>query len=382
MRRSSLLRNLAVLGLGLALGALSSGVAAPVKGGGKPAAKPGWPVFRGDARQTGVAPGALPDKLVELWQFKTGDAIESSVAVAEDVVYLGSMDEHLYAIDLAGGKQKWKLKVGPVKAPPAVAKGVVYFGDLEGMFHAVDAVKGTHRWKFETGSDIGGANFFGDRVLFGSHDEHLYCLSVEKGKEMWKFKTDGPIYGSPAVADGKTFLVGCDSSLHVIDVAKGKEERAVDLGGLTGATAAVVGEQIYVGTMRNEVKAIDWKKGDVTWTYRPQRAQAFFASPAVTDKLVVVGSRDNRVYAIDRKTGAPAWNFKTGGRVDSSPVIVGGKVVVGSLDGKLYVLDLQSGKSLQQIALDGPIGASPVVVGGRVLIGTQKGTLYCLGAKK
>jgi outer membrane protein assembly factor BamB len=217
--------------------------------------------------------------------------------------------------------------------------------------------------------------------LFTSHDEHLYCVSKD-GKLRWKFKTDGPIYGCPAVTDGKTFLVGCDSQMHVIDVGNGKEIRSVELGGQTGASAAVLGDVLYIGTMGNVVKAIDWKKGEVAWTFKPGRnAQAFFSSPAATNKYIVIGSRDRRVRAIDRLKGNAVWSFPTGDKVDSSPVVAGNKVVVGSLDGNLYVLDLDTGKEIQKIALDGPISGSPVVLDGKVLIGTQKGTLYCLGAK-
>ena len=72
-------------------------------------------------------------------------------------------------------------------------------------------------------------------ILFGSYDETLYCLTKD-GKEKWKFKTQGPVNGSPAVAEGKTFVAGCDSTLHVLDVATGKEDTSVDLGGQAGAT--------------------------------------------------------------------------------------------------------------------------------------------------
>jgi outer membrane protein assembly factor BamB len=340
-----------------------------------------WPLFRGSAEQTGVSTTQLPAKLQTLWTFKAGDAFETAVAVSGGVVYAGSMDEHLYAIDLSKGTQKWKYKGGPFKAPPAVRDGFVHVGDLDGNFHCVDAAKGTRKWTFETGAEIGGANFFRDDILFTSHDENLYCVSKD-GKQRWKFKTDGPIYGSPAVAEGKTFLVGCDSHMHVIDVANGKEIRSVELGGQTGASASVLGNMLYIGTMRNEVKAIDWKKGAVAWTYRPGRnGQAFFSSPAATNKYIVIGCRDRRVHAIDRLKGTNVWSFPTGDKVDSSPVVAGHKVVVGSLDGKLYVLDLDSGKLLQKVTLDGPISASPVVLDGKVLIGTQKATLYCLGVK-
>jgi outer membrane protein assembly factor BamB len=341
-----------------------------------------WPLFRGSAEQVGFTQTPPDGKLDVLWTFKSEDSIESAVAVVDGVVYAASMDEHLYALDLAKGAQKWKYKAGPIKAPPAVRDGLVYVGDLDGLFHCVDAARGTKKWTFEAGAEIGGANFYRDSILFGSHDENLYCLD-KNGKQRWKFKTEGPIYGSVSVADGKTFLVGCDSQLHVLDIDKGTELRSVDLAGQTAATAAVRGDTLYVGTMRNEVKAIDWKKGEVSWVYRSGRmGQAFYASAAVTDKAVVIGSRDNKVHAIDRQSGKGLWSFPTGNKVDSSPVIAGSKVVVGSLDGNLYVIDLTSGKEVTTVTLDGPISASPVVVNGKVLIGTQKGTLYCLGAKK
>jgi outer membrane protein assembly factor BamB len=346
----------------------------------EPAGKADWCFFRGNPGQTGVARSALPARLEVLWTFKAEDAIEGAVAVAGGVVFVPSMDEHLYAVDLARGKQKWKYKATSFKASPVVRNGLVYAGDLDGGFHCLSADKGEKRWVFEAGAEVGGANFFGESILVSSHDENLYCLTRD-GKQRWKFKTEGQVYGAPAVADGKTFLVGCDSQLHVIDVAKGKELRSTELGGQTAAAAAVLGSELYVGTMKNEVRAIDWKKGAATWTFKSPRRQGFYSSAAVTDKLVVIGSRDGWVYALDRKTGKEKWSVPTGGKVDSSPVVAGSRVVVGSADGRLYVLDLASGKGLQRVSLDGPVVASPAVVGGKVLIGTQKGTLYCLGAK-
>ncbi len=342
-----------------------------------------WPVFRGNAEQTGVATAALPDKLELLWKFATQDSIEGAPAIADSVVYIGSYDEHLYALDLLSGKEKWKYKAGPLKASPAVRQGMVYVGNADGIFHCVDAAKGEKRWTFETNGEItSGANFAGDRILFGSHDETLYCLTTD-GKLKWKFQTQGPVYGSLASAGGKTFVAGCDSKLHVLDVATGKEDRAVDLGGQSGATAAVVGDHLYVGTMSNQFEAIDWKKGAIDWTFQAEeRPQPFYSSAAVTDRLVLTGSRDRCLHALERKSGKEIWSFATEGKVDGSPVVAGKRVYAPSLDGNLYVLDLDSGKQIDKIALDGAIQGSPAVVEGRLLIGTSKGTLYCFGAKK
>src|SRR5712692_10221418 len=107
-----------------------------------PATKDGWLLHRGDALQTGAVKAALPDKLEVLWQFTTKDTIEGAPAVHQGVVYVGSQDENLYAIDLAKGKEKWKYKAGPIKAPASYRDGLVYVGDLDGAFHCVDAANG------------------------------------------------------------------------------------------------------------------------------------------------------------------------------------------------------------------------------------------------
>lgn len=347
------------------------------------AANADWPVFRGNASQNGVVEATLPDQLEELWTFKTKDAIEGAVAIVKGVVYAGSFDDHLYAIDLKTGKEKWRKKLGPIKAAPSVKDGKVFVGDAEGKFYCVDAAKGDLIWTFETGGEIAsGCNFAGDRILIGSHDETLYCLDSQ-GKKVWDFKTQGPVNGAPAVTGDTTFVAGCDSNLHAIDIKSGKEIFSVDLGGQAGATAAVRGAGLYVGTMNNQVIGIDLVKQKIDWTFEsPKRKQAFYASAAVTDDLVVVGSRDRKVYALERKSGNVKWEWETDNRVDSSPVIVGEKVYVGSMDKNFYVIDLNKGSKIQEITLDSAVVGSPAVAEGCVLIGTEKGMIYCFGKKK
>jgi outer membrane protein assembly factor BamB len=182
------------------------------------------------------------------------------------------------------------------------------------------------------------------------------------------------------VTGGKTFAAGCDSTLHVIDAATGKELSSVPLDGQVGAGAAVRGDRLVVGTMTNDVVAVDLNKPEIAWTFQPvKRAQPFASSAALTDKLALIGSRDKRLYALGRATGKEVWSFATDGKVDSSPVVAGSRVYFGSQDGNLYVLDL-AGMEVQRLKLDGPISASPAVSDGCLVIGTERGTVYCLGA--
>ena len=350
------------------------------------AAEP-WPVFRGDAAMSGVAPATvkLPAALDEVWRFDCGDAVEGAPAIAAGTVYVSSMDRHLYAIDYQSGKQKWKTQLGPMKAGPAFHNGRVYVGDLDGKFYCVDAATGKMLWKFETQGEIqAGANFFGDDILIGSHDATLYRLTPA-GKKVWAFPIDGPINGAAAVGGEFAFVAGCDSLLHAVDVKTGKAVSSVDLGGQVGATAAIAGDSAYVGTMANQVRGIDWKAAKSTWTFESNRRQfPFYSSAAVTPKLVIVGGRDKKLRALDRATGKEVWSVVAEGGIDASPVVVGDRVYVGTLTGTgdFLIVGLADGRVLQTLTLGSPILSSAAVGPDALVVGTDKGAVVKLGAAR
>src|SRR6187401_298716 len=65
-----------------------------------------WPVMRGDALATGVAPNSLPAKLQVLWKYSVeGGAFDVTPAVVAGVVYIGDLDGRVLAISLADGKE-------------------------------------------------------------------------------------------------------------------------------------------------------------------------------------------------------------------------------------------------------------------------------------
>ncbi len=61
-----------------------------------------WPVARGDALMTGKATAKLPDTLEIRWEFQAGTVktggVEGAPAIVDGVVYLASLDKHLYAV--------------------------------------------------------------------------------------------------------------------------------------------------------------------------------------------------------------------------------------------------------------------------------------------
>ncbi len=68
-------------------------------------------MFRGDPQHTGVYTTKAVHQFKEIkWAHKTNDPARSSPAVTNDVVYLGSGDGFLYAVDLQSDQEKWRCK--------------------------------------------------------------------------------------------------------------------------------------------------------------------------------------------------------------------------------------------------------------------------------
>jgi|WetSurSiteA1Bulk_404760.scaffolds.fasta_scaffold05603_2 eukaryotic-like serine/threonine-protein kinase len=342
-----------------------------------------WVMFRGSPALTGVSDAGLPTPLRLRWSFQAKDSIESSAAIASGIVFFGSMDGSLNAVDLATGKRRWRYATsGPVQeSSPCVRNGVVYIGDLNGVFHAVDALSGKVRWTFKTAAEIKSSpSVSGNRVYFGSYDQNLYCLSADTGTPIWKFTTEGPVHSTPAMDRKHVYVSGCDETFRAIDALSGKQTFALQLGAYAGASAALRDDHAYVGTFGNEVLGIDLRKRGVQWVYKhPTRNFPFYSSAAVTADRVVIGGRDKMVHCLDRATGKELWTFLTKARVESSPLVLGNRVFLGSNDGLLYELDLVSGKKVWDFTAGAPLSASPGASQGSLVIGSQDGMLYCFG---
>src|SRR5947209_1830258 len=93
--------------------------------------------------------------LQRAWTYRTGDAIESSPMVVSEVVYIGSRDHHLYALDARTGKKLWSYMTGgAIYATPTVVDDVVYAGSFDTTLSALEARTGTLLWRYDTGNAI------------------------------------------------------------------------------------------------------------------------------------------------------------------------------------------------------------------------------------
>ncbi|MFT4840141.1 MAG: outer membrane protein assembly factor BamB [Planctomycetota bacterium] len=342
-----------------------------------------WPHYRGNPQLQGEAPGRIGSKPTLAWTYATKDEILSSPAIADGLVFIGSTDNSVYAIDQVTGVKRWSYATQDmVEAPALVLDGRVYIGSSDGFLYALDAKTGKLAWKFETQDKIlGGANWFtaknGEtRIVVGSYDANVYCLD-DSGNKMWAYETDNYVNGTPAIYNGEIVFGGCDAGLHLVNVETGVRVNKVELGSgcqVAGSVALYKGKA-YFGHYGNEFLSVDLTSGAIDWRYASKR-DGFVSSPALNDTYVVFGGRDKNLHCVLRKDGTPQWKFQTRRKVDASPVITGDKVVFGSGDGRLYLLSLKDGKELWNYDVGKAIYSSPAVVNGLIVVGTGDHRVY------
>jgi parallel beta-helix repeat protein len=192
-----------------------------------------------------------------VWSYATGSLVLSSPAVVNGVVYLGSYDDSVYALNATTGALVWSYATGgAVISSPAVVNGVVYVGSDDGNVYALDAATGALVWSYATGSLVLSSPAVVNGVVYvGSDDGNVYALDAATGALVWSYATGGGVYSSPAVADGV----------------------------------------VYVGSYDDSVYALNATTGALVWSYAT--GGGVYSSPAVADGVVYVGSYDGKVYA-------------------------------------------------------------------------------------
>jgi eukaryotic-like serine/threonine-protein kinase len=90
-----------------------------------------------------------------IWVTTTGSQVYSSPLADNQIIYIGSNDENLYALNIIDGHQKWKFSTrGLIKSSPIVYRGTIYVGSYDKNIYAVDSATGTTKWSFDVNGPI------------------------------------------------------------------------------------------------------------------------------------------------------------------------------------------------------------------------------------
>ncbi len=339
-----------------------------------------WTMFLSDPSHSGSGTGNPTLAPTQSWKYGTGDEVSSSPAVVGGLVYVGSDDNNIYALNATDGAQLWSYKTGnDVGSSPAVVNGVVYIGSMDDNVYALNAADGTQIWNYSTGGEIYSSPAVVNGVVYiGSEDDNVYALNAANGVLIWSYTTKGAVFSSPAVANGVVYVGSRDNNVYALNAANGAKIWNYTTNGAVFSSPAIVGNVVYIGSDDDNVYALNANNGDKLWSYTT--GASVWSSPAVANGIVYVGSNDDNVYALNATSGAQLWSYATeiGDWVDSSPAVVNGVVYVGSQDNNVYALNADSGVQIWSYPTSSRVDSSPTVVNGVVYVGSMDDNVYAL----
>lgn len=228
------------------------------------------------AMATAATSGPTPE-----WTFAAGGPIRSPITVTDGVVYFGSEDHNLYAVNIATHDLKWKFETdGAIRSQPAVSKDMVYIASDDSYLYAVSKSDGSLSWKSQVEKEV-------------VKRTQLVAAGAE-----WDWYTSAPI-----LQDTTLYIGGTDGNLYALDAATGKtlwKYAAIDMSAIR-TTPLVAAGVVYFGDTAGNFYAIDAQKGIKLWNYATTYSN-HDNGLALVDNVVYFGT-DMGFFALEAKTG-------------------------------------------------------------------------------
>jgi outer membrane protein assembly factor BamB len=149
----------------------------------------------------------------EIWRFSTNHFVWAQPQINDDVIYVGSMDHSVYAVDKISGEMIWQYEMGgAVISPPLLNEdGTILFASSIGKeMVALDTTADNDEdrvlWSFNAGGALesvwGKAILVDNTLYFADTSGKIFALDADNGEEIWP----GPIEFSGTIIGGLTAI--------------------------------------------------------------------------------------------------------------------------------------------------------------------------------
>jgi len=353
-------------------------------------------MFHYNAEHTGdfsPVAGTIGNAVSLKWKYETGGEVKSTPVVSNGIVYVGSDDHKVYALNAANGKQLWNFTTnGPISSTPAVGNGSVYIGSTD--LYAINSTTGRQIWNFTPDFPVDYSELAITNGIIYFQAGKTYALNASDGSLIWAFSPfdnlDRKSWFSPAVANGVVYSGFIDGNIYALNATTGSQiwnysSNSCSCGVLIFSSPAITNDVVYIARYElgpdTKLYAINATTGLKIWDY----PITYYSSPVVSDGIVyVVVDREN-LHAINTTTGQLLWKFKAGLRI-SSPAVANGAVFFGSVDdSKIYAVNAKTGQQIWNystedmvISNDWGVISSPAIADGVLFIGSSDKNVYAL----
>ena len=360
-----------------------------------------WSMFRHDAERSSIGVRG-PENLSLVWSFETKGAVVSSPSIVDGVVYFGSQDHNIYAVDAESGNKIWSFKTDyTIESSVAVVDGKVVTGAEDGYVYCLNAKNGKMLWKtFVDGKQpvtYGAAVMLrsspaivDDIIYIGSLDGNLYALNFDDGTILWKYQTGGWIKSSPTISEGAVYITSQTpdvGTIYKIDAVSGNRiwkqnlpyEHQFTGGSDMVGTPTVADGKVFTSANLRAYYCLNAQNGEIIWTFTNSEANEFIVSTPiyVDNKVFIVDKFD--ITCLNASNGKKIWNTFTGDEYYVAPSYADNKIYIVTSERNLFIFDATTGEKIEHYILPSASWSSPTPYNNKLYIGSKDWNLYCLG---
>ena len=263
-----------------------------------------WPTYHHDYQRSGVSAESLPTGLVKTWSYRSPappraawdepatwdgynkvfdlknrqvfDKAFHPIIVDNRVFFGSSVDDQVYCLDLATGKEIWRFYTeGPIRLAPTwyrssddPTSGRIYVGSDDGCVYCLDAADGKEIWRaliskkrlrvpgngrlismwpVRTGVIVSNGIAYACAGVFPSESIYLSALNADTGAEVWQSTmNDFPAQGYLLASSTRLYVTTGRNKPLVFDISDGKRLYQVQ-GGSGGTYALLTGDTLLYG---------------------------------------------------------------------------------------------------------------------------------------
>ncbi len=216
--------------------------------------------------------------------------------------------------------------------------------------------------------------------------------------EKWKVAVGAPVRATAALSGNNIYIGASNGIFYSINQQTGTIDWTFDAGDAIHSSAAVSNGTVFFTDNKQALYALDAKSGRKSWSMTfgkslsyPWAFDYFYSSPVIENNELIIGIKDGYIYNVDILKKSVRWKFKTQGIVRSTPAIEHNVVYAADTEGFLYALDRITGNEKWRFGITGhslknedfgfdrrAIISSPVVIADKVIIGGRDGFLYAV----
>jgi outer membrane protein assembly factor BamB len=307
-----------------------------------------------------VSASAAGDAPTPVWTARAGRRFTSPVVIRENVIYGGSVDRKVYAVDVGNGDVRWSARLSGM-----LVGGVLLAGDTvyaatsrpEGRVYALRRSTGKQIWR-KSLKPVGAPLALVDGMLLAQTQRgEVVGLNPATGQERWRRRTGvARVAAMPAGAGG--LLVATTDSLLRLASADGKiTHRTGSPGTIVSAWVPFAGG-LVAGTTDSLLVSIEPATLRRNWTVHVDAP--VLGSPAVLGDTLFFASRLGTVYRIDpgpnpmpRQIVALDWPVTT------PLTVLNRNIVLGGADGTIRALRT-NGREVWRVRVWRPVEVGPV----------------------